>query len=168
MMKWIGWLVLVALCVFLLRRSGKGLLPFQKELAAATNALLTEHYLAAHDLAAVSPFSKALAYAVCDACRASGFPNATAEFIAEQFNGYDRFTQLNVIALALHHAGTAPLLPREFWRPSRNPFLAKRDPGSIGAVSARLHHDHGVKIDIGETALRLVDGHIEQAPRPLI
>jgi hypothetical protein len=160
MLKWIIWLALVAIAIFWLRRSGRSMLPFQKELAAASNALLAEHYLAAHNLAAVSPFSKALADRVCDMCRAMGFPNATEELIAEQFNNRDRFTQLNVIALALHHGGVAPPLPREFWRPPRNPFLAKRDPGSISAVSARLHHDHGVNIDIGETPLRLIDGRI--------
>jgi hypothetical protein len=67
MLKWIGWLlVLLAVAMFVLRRSaGKSLLPLQKELADATNALLVEHCLAAHDLAVVSPFSKALADSVC-------------------------------------------------------------------------------------------------------
>ena len=160
MVKWIGWLVLLAVSVFVLRRWGRSLLPFRKELAAATNALLTEHYLATQDLAVVSPFSKTLADGVFDVCRASGFPNAAEEAITRQFNRRDRFTQLNVIALALHHAGMPPLLPQEFWRPSRNPFLAKSDPGSISAVSARLLHDHGVKIDIANIPLRFVDGHI--------
>lgn len=103
-------------------RSGRNLPPRQMP-------FLAEHYLAAHELGKVSPFSQALADKVRDLCRANGFPNATEELIASQFNRRDRFTQLNVIALALHHAGTAPLLPREFWRPSRNPFLAKMDPG---------------------------------------
>ncbi len=162
MLKWIGWLVvLLAVAMFVLRRSArKSLLPLQKELADATNALLTEHYLAAHDFAAVSPFSKALADSVCGMCKASGFPNATEELIARQFNRHDRFTQLNVIAMALHHDSTEPPLPGEYWQPSRNPFSAKIDPGSISAVSARLLHEHGIKIDIGETALRFVDGNI--------
>ncbi len=162
MLKWIGWLVvLLAVAMFLLRRSaGKSLLPLQKELNDATNALLTEHYLAAHDLAAVSPFSKALADSVCGMCIARGYPNATDVLIARQFNRHDRFAQLNVIAMALHHDGTEPPLPREYWRPSRNPFLVKRDPGSISAVSARLHHDHGVQIDIGNSPLQFVDGNI--------
>ncbi len=110
MLKWFSWLVLLAfVVVLLLRRSTrKSLLPLQKELADATNALLTEHYLAAHDLAAVSPFSKELADSVCGVCRASGFPNATEELVARQFNRHNRFTQLNVIAMALHHDGTEP------------------------------------------------------------
>jgi len=162
MVKWISWFVLLAFVVVLLLRKStrKSLLPLQKELADVTNALLTEHYLAAHDLAAVSPFSKALADNVCGMCRARGFPNATEELVARQFNRHDRFTQLNVIAMGLHHDGTEPPLPREYWRPSRNPFSVERDPGSISAVSARLFHDHGVKIDIGETPLRFVDGNI--------
>jgi len=162
MVKWINSLVLLAfVVVLLLRRSTrKSLLPLQKELADATNVLLTEYYLAAHDLAAVSPYSKALADSVCSMCRARGFPNATEELVARQFNRHDRFTQLNVIAMALHHDGTEPPLPREYWRPSRNPFSVERDPGSISAVSARLLRDHGVKIDIGETPLRFVDQYI--------
>jgi hypothetical protein len=159
--RWIIWLALVAVIIFLWRRrSGRNLLPFQKELAAASNALLAEHYLAAHDLSATSPFSKALADTVCNVWRASGFPNTSDEDIAGSFNNCDRFTQLNLVALALYHASTAPLLPREFWRPPRNPFLAIRDPGSISAVSARLYHDHGVEIDIGETPLRFIDRRI--------
>src|SRR5271166_6335510 len=108
MVKWIVWLVLLAFVVLLLlrRSTGKSLLPLQKELADATNALLTEHYLAAHELAAVSPFSKALADNVCGMCKTSRFPNATEEVTAHQFNRHDRFTQLNVIAMALHHDGT--------------------------------------------------------------
>lgn len=135
-------------------------MPLQKELAAATNAVLTEHYLAAHDFTSVSPFPKTLANSVCAMCIASGFPNATEELIARQFNRHDRFAQLNVIAMALRHDGTEPPLPREYWLPLRNPFSAKRDPGCISAVSARLLHDHGIKIEIGETALRFVDGNI--------
>jgi len=162
MVQWISWLVLLAfVVVLLLRRSTrKSLLPLQKDLADATNALLTEHYLAAHGLATVSPFSKALADSVCGMCRARGFPNATEELVARQFNRYDRFTQLNVIAMALHNDGTEPPLLREYWRPSRNPFSANLDPGSINAVSVRLLRDHGVKIDIGETPLRFVGGNI--------
>src|SRR5579863_495473 len=157
MLEWIVWLALVAAAIFLWR-SRRNALPFR--LAAATNALLAEHYLAAHDLALLSPFSKALADQVCDMCRASRFPNATDALIAEQFNKRDRFTQLNVIAMALHHGGVAPPLPWEVWRPARNPFVAKRDRGSISAVSVRLHRDHGVKIEIGETRLRLIDGRV--------
>ncbi len=162
MVKWISSLVVLAfVVVLLLRRSTrKSLLPLQKELADATNALLTEHYLAAHDLAAVSPFSKALADSVCGMCKARGFPNATEELVARQFNRHDRYTQLNVIAMALHHDGTEPPLPREYWGPSRNPFSVARDPGSISAVSARLLRDHSVQIDIGATPLRFVDGNI--------
>jgi hypothetical protein len=160
MLKWIIWLALVAIAIFWLRRSGRGVLPLHKEISAASNALLAEHYLAAQDLAAVSPFSKALADRVCDVFRASGFPRDTDESIAELFNDNDRFTQLNVIALTLRHDGVEPLLPREFWWPLRNPFLAIRDLKIIRDVSARLHRDHGVNIDIGKTPLRFIDGRI--------
>jgi hypothetical protein len=159
--KWFGWLVVLGVpAVYLLRSLGVSLLPLSKELAAARNVLLAEHYLAAHDVTAQSPFSKELADMVRDVTRASGFPNATDEFIAGTFNRDDRFRQLNMIALALYHADVEPPLPGEFWQPPRNPYVAKRHPGSIEAISALLHRDHGVKIDIGETPLRFVDGHI--------
>jgi hypothetical protein len=153
MLKWVIWLALVPVAIFWLRRS-------RGELAVATNALLAEHYLSLHGVENDSPFSRQLADSVCSLSRASGFPNAAEDVVARQFNRHDRFTQLNVIAVALHHGGIEPPLPREFWRPIRNPFLSKRDQASIHAALARLSRDHGVNIDLGQARLRFVDGHI--------
>ncbi len=157
-MIWLIWTVLVVALLVLVRRIRVS----PKDFAAATNALLAEHHLSLR-LSETSEYPKQLAELLRNVTRATGFPNATDELVFGSFDRRDRFVQLNLIALALDHAGIDPEIPGEKWYPFRNPFLLKRDDSNIQTVSERIYRQCGIRLEVNEAKLRfdndrIVDG----------
>lgn len=107
------------------------------------------------------PIMSPLAQMVSEVLRAGGFPNASDKMVARQFNRHHRFVQLNVIALALSHAGVNPEVSGEMWHSISNPFRLEADEKNIEAVSDRIHAQHGVRLSVSTAPLRFNGDRIE-------
>lgn len=151
-MDWIVYVVIFVLVVIFVRR----LLPSPKNLGAATNALLAEHYLQSIELVPENPFTTELGNGIVNVFRLSGFPNIDDSAVFEKFNNSNRFVQLLLIAMALNEFGNQPKLQNEFWHPVKNPFATNLENSShVDAVKGRLLSTHDADVHISENKLHL-------------
>lgn len=149
-MEWYYWAALAvatAMVIRYMRRSGKGF-------AAATNALLAEHFLARH-LHIDPNFEPALVGAVHEVMRSGGFPGLSDKLVERFFNNSERFIQLNIIALAIERMGHLPPIEGEVWCSVRNPSVAVYDKRDVLAVADRLRWKSKVSLSIGEEQLKM-------------
>lgn len=131
--------------------------PRPKKFNAATNALLAEHLLGLVELVPGNPFSKEIADTIVRLLLSSNLWTSRDDVVAF-FNSEPRFTQLNVIAMALNELGHMPLLSKEIWQPVKNPLLPDlADQRHIDAVAQRLNAKHSVSIAIPPRRFQIVD-----------
>jgi hypothetical protein len=130
---------------------------------AAVNALLTEHDLSLIELVPENSFVRKLRDGIHQGFLAGARGRRDDDWWLRTFNHAERVVQLNFVAIGFNELRMPPMLPREHWRPVRNPMVVRGVEHKLPKARAYFQRAHGIDIQLRRSKLVILDWGLSEA-----